>query len=214
MLATEICKAACGLLGGALDFGPPLAVQYAQSIQAEMARELAAGCQTVAGWIRDDRWEIEQLEYVRVVCQTRAWAAFVAPAVCGATIASPGDPRVLWIRRFAVLLGVASCIQGETQDPTSGPGRRSLPVLHAVNAAEPGLREELLRALAAPAAQPPKLVERAMRVAGSIAHAHAFARHLAHRANAALERACVDLPPSKEREFFDTLVDHVLQQAR
>lgn len=190
----------------------PDAAMRTLEVLAEMAREFAEGKRTIAEWVARRRWDIEQLEYVKVVCRTKAWSAFVAPLMCGVAIANASEERARLFRRFAVLLGTASFIAREADAPHLGPGRRSLPLLHALHSAEPGLREDLEDALTPPI-QPEarELIENTMMVAGSFAYTRTFARHLATRAREALEEACAGFPASKERAFLDAAVQHTLE---
>lgn len=183
-------------------------------IHAEMAREFAAGNRTIADWIAHRRWDIEQLEYVKVVCQTKAWSTFVAPLMSGVVAANASEERALLFRRFAVLLGTASYIAREANAVDGCTARRSLPILHAVHSAEPGLREELVDALTTQQpTDPHELIRNTMAVAGSVEYTRAFTRHLAKRARAALAHACAGFPDSQERDFFDAVLRRTVETA-
>lgn len=211
--------------GGRLSLAVGALVQHAQGlnpdaalrtleVHAEMAREFAAGNQTIADWVTHRRWDIEQLEYVKVVCQTKAWSTFVAPLMSGVVAANASDERARLFRRFAVLLGTASYIGREAKTLRGCAGDRSLPILHAVHSAEPGLREELVDALTTPRQRrADELVRNTMTVAGSVEYTRAFARHLAERARTVLAQACAGFPDSQEQDFFDALVRHTMETA-
>ena len=206
---------------------PPPAASRMLAIHSELAREVAEGQATFEGWTRDDCWDIEQLDYVKAVCRVRAWGTFVAPVLCGAAVANPASTRTRWLRRHAVLLGVAFYVAAEAEAAAVTPGLRSLPLLHAVHAAEPGLRDELVEALQPldrvaptnregvperlPAVQAQR-VRDAMAVAGSVKYARFFAHQLAGQARDALDQACQGLPISGERAFFEELTQRCLDR--
>ncbi|MCR9160603.1 MAG: hypothetical protein ACE37F_21180 [Nannocystaceae bacterium] len=193
----------------------PDAAMRTLEVHAEMAREYAAGKRTLASWMAERRWDIDQLAYVKVVCRTRAWSAFVAPLMCGVVIANASEERARLLRRFAVLLGTATYVAREADDPYIRSGRRSLPVLHALQSAEPGLREELLHALCTPKDPASyELVEGTIDAASSLAYTRSFARHLARQAEAGLDQACSGLPPSEERAFLDAIIERTLWRTR
>lgn len=223
-VASQLSVTLGALLDDASQLSPEVAT-HILAVHAEMAREVAAGHATREQWLRDDTWDIDQLAYVKVVCQTQAWGTFVAPILCGATIANPKSPRIRWLRRFAILLGVASHIANEAHTASVAPGQRTLPLLHAVHAAEPGLRQELIAALApldrvattdrqgVPTRQPDvegSHIRDALAVAGSLAYTRVFARHLAEQARDALQAACKGLPISSERAYFEELTERTL----
>jgi|GEM_PF-2262280 len=156
-------------------------------LHREMQHERATGRAVVTQWKDDNVWDVEPLEFVKTVCRVKAWTTFVAPLLVGGIVGGADDATLAALRRFAVLLGVASHVADETRRDRDLCGR-TLAIAHAVRSAEPGLREELVAELAQ---EQPKtdLLATAMQVAGSHAFRRAFVRRLATQARAALAAA-------------------------
>jgi geranylgeranyl diphosphate synthase type II len=131
-------------------------------IVVRMARESAEGQAMELEWIRDNRWDLTERDYLTLVHKKTGWYSFIAPITAGAWCA-PGttDALVRHLGRFAMLLGIAFQIQDDLLNLTSAAtgkeaagdlweGKRTLILLHALRHAAPADRDRALAILAKP----------------------------------------------------------------
>lgn len=139
---------------------------------ATMARVTATGQALELDWIRAGRWDLSDLDYLRMVHRKTAWYSFVTPVRAGAIIAGAPPHRVRALALAAARIGVAFQIAddllslegdaaavGKDELGDLYEGKRTLILLHALRRATPGERERALEVLAkrAPAALPAAL---------------------------------------------------------
>lgn len=121
---------------------------------ARMARESTEGQALELDWIRHGRWDLRPSDYVRMVYKKTSWYTFVAPVMIGGTVAGASRAQLVALRKFASLLGIAFQIQDDVLNLTSEgsrygkelagdlwEGKRTLILLHAVQAASPAEQE-------------------------------------------------------------------------
>ncbi len=75
---------------------------------AEMARHTAEGQALELSWIRDETWELDDLDYLRMVQRKTTWYTFITPVVVGALVAGATEAQTAQLRLFATALGSAS----------------------------------------------------------------------------------------------------------
>ncbi|MEW6268244.1 MAG: polyprenyl synthetase family protein [Thermodesulfobacteriota bacterium] len=80
---------------------------------ARMARESAEGQAMELDWIRRRRWDLADADYVRMVYKKTSWYTFIAPVLVGAIAAGADAGRLVRLRKFASLLGIAFQIQDD-----------------------------------------------------------------------------------------------------
>lgn len=121
---------------------------------ARMARVSTEGQALELDWIRRGCWDLRAADYVRMVYKKTSWYTFVAPVMIGGIVAGATHAQLVALRKFASLLGIAFQIQDDVLNLTSEgsrygkelagdlwEGKRTLILLHAVQAASPAERE-------------------------------------------------------------------------
>jgi geranylgeranyl diphosphate synthase type II len=198
---------------------------------ARMARESAEGQAMELSWIREERWDLPDRAYLRMVHKKTSWYTFLAPVTVGA-VAAGGAPAIAdRLRLFATSLGLAFQIQDDILNLTGDEaaygkefagdlweGKRTLILLHALRSATPAERREASGILAKPRPQKTEadvqfLLSLSRRY-DSVAHARKVATRRAARAAMALERIAATLPPSPHLQFLERLTSYVAVRER
>jgi geranylgeranyl diphosphate synthase, type II len=130
---------------------------------AEMARHTAEGQALELSWIRDETWELDDLDYLRMVQRKTTWYTFITPVVVGALVAGASEPEITQLRLFATALGSAFQIQDDVLNLSAEEerygkeingdlweGKRTLILLHALRAASERDRARALGILRKP----------------------------------------------------------------
>lgn len=130
---------------------------------ARMARESAEGQAIELHWIHANLWDLRDTEYIRMVYKKTAWYTFMTPILLGGTIAGAAPARLMPLRKFAALLGIAFQIQDDILNLTAEgsaygketagdlwEGKHTLVLMHALRCATPSERERAVSILAKP----------------------------------------------------------------
>ncbi len=123
------------------------ALRILQAI-ARMARESAEGQALELHWIRTNEWDLTDTDYLRMVYKKTSWYTFITPVLLGGIVAGAPAPRLVTLRRFAALLGIAFQIQDDILNLTAEgdgygkefagdlwEGKHTLILMHAVRSA-------------------------------------------------------------------------------
>ncbi|HEX2872667.1 MAG TPA: polyprenyl synthetase family protein [Polyangiaceae bacterium] len=130
---------------------------------SEMARHTAEGQALELSWIRAERWQLSNTDYLRMVQKKTSWYTFITPVVIGGLVAGANDAQLSLLRRFAGAVGSAFQIQDDVLNLSADEGRygkeingdlwegkRTLILLHALRHANPRDLERALSILAKP----------------------------------------------------------------
>jgi geranylgeranyl diphosphate synthase type II len=136
------------------------ALRILQSI-ARMARESAEGQALELCWVREQRWDLADRDYLRMVHKKTGWYTFITPVLLGALVANADATLSLQLRRFATTLGLAFQIQDDILNLSADEGlygkeifgdlwegKHTLILLHALREATPAERARALEILA------------------------------------------------------------------
>lgn len=142
---------------------------------ARMSRESTEGQAIELEWIRDEAWQLADADYVRMVYKKTSWYTFISPMLMGGIVAGASPERLVALRKFAALLGIAFQIQDDVLNLTAEgdaygkevagdlwEGKRTLILLHAVRCAGASERDHAKEILGKPRPQvglqePPRL---------------------------------------------------------
>lgn len=116
LLCQEALDANMKLLG----LGPALRIRRTM---LRMSREAVEGQAMELEWIRANRWNLADADYLRMVHKKTTWYSFTAPLVLGAAIAGLPEARETALRCLAALLGAAFQIQDDLLNLTGDPER-------------------------------------------------------------------------------------------
>jgi geranylgeranyl diphosphate synthase type II len=130
---------------------------------ADMARHTAEGQALELSWIRNETWQLQDLDYLRMVQKKTTWYTFITPIVVGALVAEASTEQLAQLRLFATALGSAFQIQDDllnlsAEEGSYGKeingdlweGKRTLILLHALRVAAPADRRRALEILGRP----------------------------------------------------------------
>jgi len=127
---------------------------------SRMSLESAEGQALELDWIRHERFDLTDADYVRMVYKKTGWYTFIAPMLVGGIAAGASPERLAALRKFGAVLGVAFQIQDDILNLTAREevygkeiggdlweGKRTLILLHALRVASPVERARALAAL-------------------------------------------------------------------
>ena len=130
---------------------------------AHMTRESVEGQAIELDWIRNNRWELEDSDYVDMVVQKTGWYSFIVPMQVGAIAAGASQEQVNELVAFGRELSVAFQITDDLLNVRADPqeygkeiggdlweGKRTLILLHAVRTTSASDREQAIEILARP----------------------------------------------------------------
>jgi geranylgeranyl diphosphate synthase type II len=163
---------------------------------AHMTQESVEGQAIELDWIRYNRWELEDADYVAMVVQKTGWYSFIVPMQVGAIAAGASQEQVNELVAFGRELSVAFQITDDLLNVGADPeeygkeiggdlweGKRTLILLHAVRTSSAADREQAIEILSRP--RPPS--DRVAQVQDLLEHLVAV-EELTPGGRAALER--------------------------
>jgi geranylgeranyl diphosphate synthase type II len=143
-----------------IGLGPSLRILQAV---ARMTRESVEGQALELDWVRRERWDLTDDDYVRMVEQKTSWYSFITPLTIGGITAAVERECLDSLTEFGRCLGIAFQIQDDVlslrgQSETFGKeiggdlweGKRTLILLHMMRSASAAERAEAERILALP----------------------------------------------------------------
>jgi geranylgeranyl diphosphate synthase, type II len=215
--------------------GPRVAARLMAETE-RMAWESAEGQALELGWRRDNRSDITEADYLRMVLKKTCWLATIHPCRVGALI---GMQRRRWFGstdeatleafiRFGFFLGAAFQIQddllnleadaayGKEREGDLVEGKRTLMLVHAWRAATPAEAKRLAQALDPTSGPPTPAQQRFMRQlidhSGAIAYARGIAHGLAGAALHEFTQLTQGLPEGRDKAFLRGLITWVFER--
>jgi len=208
--------------------GPRLAIAVLRETE-RMAWETAEGQAMDLGWRRDNRYDLDDADYLTMVLKKTCWLTSIHPARIGAVIATRDQLDLAPLIRFGFFLGAAFQIQddilnlepdesyGKEVDGDLYEGKRTLMLMHVHRLASPAQRERLGEML-----RPGRELRTAEQVAwirslmaefGSIDYARGIAHGLAGAASHEFSTIFDGLPDSRDKRFIRALASWVFHRA-
>jgi geranylgeranyl diphosphate synthase type II len=195
-----------------------------------MAWESTEGQALELGWMRDNRTDLTDEDYLHMVLQKTCWLMAIHPLRVGCLIGSRGRRPLAPLIRIGFFYGAAFQIQDDLLNLEAGDaygkeingdlfeGKRTLMILYALRRASAAERRRLTSFLALPRSARDRvevawvraLVERL----GALEHARAVARGLAGAALFEFDKYFGGLSDSRDLRFMRGLLTWVLQRAR
>jgi geranylgeranyl diphosphate synthase type II len=193
-----------------------------------VAWESAEGQALELGWTRDNRADLSDEDYLRMVMKKTCWLASVHPLRVGCLIGARGRLPLDPLIRLGFFLGAAFQIQDDLLNLEPGvdygkdingdllEGKRTLMIIHALRRARPRERRELLAFLDEPRAgrSPARVagVRLLMERTGALTHARSVARGLAGAALFEFDSYFRGFPDSRDLRFMRSLATWVLER--
>jgi geranylgeranyl diphosphate synthase type II len=194
-----------------------------------MAWESAEGQALELGWMRDNRTDLTDEDYLQMVLQKTCWLAAIHPLRVGCLIGARGRLPLDPLIRLGFFVGAAFQIQDDLLNLEASPtyekdvwgdlleGKRTLMIIHALGHARGRDHRELRRFLDRPRAGRSAAAVEAVRAllyrCGSVAHARTVARALAGAALYEFDTYFARVPDSRDVRFMRGLVTWVLQRS-
>lgn len=193
-----------------------------------MAWETAEGQALELGWQRDNRLDLGDEDYLRMVLQKTCWLTAIHPLRVGCLIGARGRLPLDPLIRIGFFFGAAFQIQDDLLNLAGGAaygkeingdlreGKRTLMLIHAFRQARAGDRRRLARVLGkrrqARTGQDVAWMRSLMDRTGSMAYATSVAHGLAGAALYEFDQYFAELPASRDLRFVRGLLTWVMQR--
>jgi geranylgeranyl diphosphate synthase type II len=193
-----------------------------------MAWETAEGQALELGWQRDNRIDVGDEDYLRMVLQKTCWLAAIHPLRVGCLIGARGRLPLEPLIRIGFFFGAAFQIQDDLLNLAAGPaygkeingdlreGKRTLMLIHAFRHASARERIRLTRLMGKPrSARTEKDITWIRDVfarTGALEHATSVAHGLAGAALYEFDQYFSGLPASRDLRFMRGLLTWVMQR--
>lgn len=193
-----------------------------------MAWETAEGQALELGWERDNRTDLDDEDYLRMVLQKTCWLASIYPMRVGCLIGARGRMPLDPLIRLGFFFGAAFQIQDDLLNLDAGSeygkeidgdlfeGKRTLMIVHALRKTSAEERRKLIafmgRPRAARTATEVAWVHAVLARTGAIEHARTTARALAGAALREFDAYFQGVRNSRDRRFMRGLLSWVLRR--
>jgi geranylgeranyl diphosphate synthase type II len=208
--------------------GPELAWRIVEEFD-HMLLESLEGQAMELGWIRDNRSDISEADYLRMTLKKTCWYSFIHPCRIGALIAGRDAQDLDRFNEFGFFLGSAFQIQDDILNLVGTrqrygkeiggdlyEGKRTLMLAHLFEQSTPRERQQLQGLLGRPRGRrlPREIdwVYELLRKYGSIEFAQTRARELLAAAETAFEAAYEGAPASEDKTFLAQIVRYMIDR--
>ena len=194
-----------------------------------MMQESLEGQAMELGWIRDNRCDVTDEDYLRMVLKKTCWYSFIHPCRIGALIATRDGIDLDRFNRFGYYLGAAFQIQDDLLNLTGDErrygkeiggdlleGKRTLMLIHLLRQLQPREVDRVRAFLRQPRADRSSkdmhwILDR-MRSQGSLDYARAASRQLAGATLYEFTQAFGDLPESEDKTFLRQVISYMVSR--
>src|SRR5262245_21442535 len=205
--------------------GPPLTWRVYDEFE-HMMQESLEGQAMELGWVRDNRCDLTDEDYLRMVLKKTCWYSFIQPCRIGALIATRDTLNLDRFNRFGYYLGAAFQIQDDLLNLTGEQsrygkeiagdlleGKRTLMLVHLLRNAEERdarrLKAFLGQTRALRSTNDVEWVLGLMRSHGSLEYGRTVSRQLAGATLYEFTTAFGDLPDSEEKTFLHQIIHYM-----
>ena len=206
--------------------GPTLTWRVYDEFEHMMQQSLEGQAMEL-GWVRDNRCDITDEDYLRMVQKKTCWYSFIHPCRIGALIATRDGVDLDRFDRFGTYLGTAFQIQDDLLNLTGDEqrygkeiggdlleGKRTLILIHLLQRLDAREAARITGYLGQPrAARSPRdthWILDLMRRRGSLDHARKVTRQLAGAALYEFTQAFHDVPDSDAKEFIRQVIAYMV----
>jgi geranylgeranyl diphosphate synthase type II len=194
-----------------------------------MVQESLEGQAMELGWVRDNRCDITDEDYLRMVLKKTCWYSFIHPCRIGALIATRDGVDLDRFNRFGYYLGAAFQIQDDLLNLTGDErrygkeiggdlreGKRTLMLIHLLRQAAPPEAERVRTFLGEPRAgrstKDMRWILDLMRSQGSLVYARKISRQLAGATLYEFTQAFSGVPESEEKMFLHQVILYMVSR--
>jgi geranylgeranyl diphosphate synthase type II len=181
------------------------------------------------GWVRDNRCDLTEEDYLRMVLKKTCWYSFIQPCRIGALIATRDTANLDRFNRFGYYLGAAFQIQDDLLNLTGDrnrygkeiagdllEGKRTLMLIHLFKHVDQKdarrLRAFLGQTRARRSPEDVQWVLGLMQSYGSMDYGRTVSRHLAGATLYEFTQAFGDLPASDEKNFLNQIIRYMVSR--
>ena len=194
-----------------------------------LVRQSVEGQAMEIGWVRDNRCDLTDADYLRMILKKTCWYTCIHPVRIGALIATGTSRNLERFNRFGYYMGAAFQIQDDTlnligEEAQYGKeiagdileGKRTLMLVHLLRTATPREKRELKTFLAKPrterSASEVAWILKLMQRHGSFDHGRKSARQLAGAALREFHAHFAQLPASADKQAIEDLVMYMVER--
>jgi geranylgeranyl diphosphate synthase type II len=207
----------------------PAEVAAAVAVEfAHLLQRTTEGQATELAWIVEDRYDLDDGDYLALIREKTCWYSTVHPLRIGALIGSRGRADIDRLNDFGFYLGAVFQIHDDIENLQAGSaygkdalgdvleGKRTLPLLHLLRTASPSDRALALRVIGPHGTGTPAertaTVRELVDCYGSIDYARRFVDALSGLALAEFRRLFSGLPASEALQFLFNLVTDLCER--
>lgn len=208
--------------------GLPLASRVYDEFD-HMMQESLEGQAMELGWVRDNRCDVSDDDYLRMVLKKTCWYSFIHPCRIGALIATKDAIDLDRFNRFGCYLGTAFQIQDDLLNLTGDErrygkeiggdlqeGKRTLMLIHLLRQLDPREAARVTTYLGQPrgnrSLRDARWILDLMRSHGSLEHARRVARQFAGATLFEFAQAFRDVPESDEKRFLYQVISYMVSR--
>ena len=194
-----------------------------------MMQESLEGQAMELGWVHDNRCDVTDEDYLRMVLKKTCWYSFIHPCRIGALIATKDGVDLDRFNRFGCYLGTAFQIQDDVLNLVGDErrygkeiggdlleGKRTLMLIHLLRQLGTGDAKRVTAYLEQPragrSARDAQWILDMMRSRGSLDHARKVARQLAGAALYEFTRAFGEVPDSHDKAFLREVISYMVSR--
>jgi geranylgeranyl diphosphate synthase type II len=194
-----------------------------------MMQESLEGQAMELGWVRDNRCDVTDEDYLRMVLKKTCWYSFIHPCRIGALIGTRDGVDLDRFNRFGSYLGTAFQIQDDLLNLTGDErsygkeiggdlleGKRTLMLIHLLRRMDDREAARVAAYLGQPrvarSLQDTRWILDLMRVRGSLDHARKVTKQLAGAALYEFTQAFRDVPESDEKKFLNQVISYMVSR--
>jgi geranylgeranyl diphosphate synthase type II len=210
------------------DLGSTLTARVYDEFEHMMQQSLEGQAMEL-GWVRDNRCDITDEDYLRMVLKKTCWYSFIHPFRIGALIGTGDRVDLDRFNRFGSYLGTAFQIQDDLLNLTGDErrygkeiggdlleGKRTLMLIHLLRRLEAGEAVRVATYLGQPriarSLRDTRWILDAMRSRGSLDHARRVTKQLAGAALYEFTLAFGDVPDSEEKRFLNQVISYMVSR--
>jgi geranylgeranyl diphosphate synthase type II len=224
------------LLGNVERLGVRKALRILQEFE-RLSRESVEGQALELSWIRKERWDLGDEDYLEMAYKKTCWYTMIAPMrlgiVAGSTPVQVADleKNLTGVIELGYLAGIGFQVQDDLLNLTADEvlygkevsgdlfeGKRTIMLLHFLREAPAAQRRRAIALLTRPRAEKDpddvRWLLDAMHAAGSIDYGRAFARRFIERALAFEPEGLAFMPKGKHRQFLREVLNYVIYRLK
>jgi geranylgeranyl diphosphate synthase type II len=208
--------------------GPALTWRVYEEFE-HMMQESLEGQAMELGWVRDNRCDVTEDDYLRMVLKKTCWYSFIHPCRIGALIGTRDRVDLDRFNRFGTFLGSAFQIQDDLLNLTGDErrygkeiggdlleGKRTLMLIHVLRQLDGPEAARVSGYLGRPRPQrsmrDTRWILDLMHARGSMEHARKATRQLAGAALYEFTQAFAGVPDSDEKRFLHQVISYMVSR--